>query len=76
MFSLFCFSVLVCFVCCCCFFVFCFFQEFRQYIIPVPVVQRADNSIQRINVLVGVHFISWIVIYPLDRGYRTSTEKV
>ena len=33
-----------------------------------PVVQRVDNFIQRINILVGVHFICWIAIYPLDLG--------
>ena len=40
------------------------------------VVQRADNSLFRgYNELVGLHFIRWIVIYPLDRVIRSLNNR-
>ena len=34
-----------------------------------------DNSLSRINVLVGVHFIRWIAIYPLVRVIRSLNNR-
>ena len=41
----------------------------------VPVVQRLDNTIQRIAWFVLLTFIHWIVIYPVDSVIQPSNNR-
>ena len=45
--------------------------------IEALIVQREDNFIQRIkiNELVGVHFIRWVAIYPLDNVIHSQNNQ-